>query len=269
MLNKKLMAVTAATMILASTASIFASGWQKNDKGWWFGTNDTNTTWHAGGWQWIDGNNDGIAECYYFDKDGYVLTNTTTPDGYQVDADGAWTINGVIQTQNVSSTGNIAATDITWPVVTSQDNDDWFTKYLSNSDFCAKVASQFIFDNGGYNEWGISNAAVDMLTHTREENKKYGELFIMEENPEGFDEGARITYKNGITVYYNHTRKEKRKVCTATILLEDNHYPILNDKKDYLYIGASDKERIVTDQKFTFDGKTYKVIAGYGQLYGG
>lgn len=52
-------------------------------------------------WQWIDGNNDGIAECYYFDGVGNLLINTTTPDGYSVNESGAWIENGAIQTQRV------------------------------------------------------------------------------------------------------------------------------------------------------------------------
>lgn len=47
-----------------------------------------------------------IAECYYFGPDGYCLINTTTPDGYTVNADGAWVVNGVIQTKNLSSNNN-------------------------------------------------------------------------------------------------------------------------------------------------------------------
>ena len=38
-------------------------------------------------WQWIDGNGDGVSESYYFDGNGYMLFNTTTPDGYTVNAD--------------------------------------------------------------------------------------------------------------------------------------------------------------------------------------
>lgn len=29
-------------------------------------------------------------KCYYFDEQGYMLSNTTTPDGYQVNVDGQW-----------------------------------------------------------------------------------------------------------------------------------------------------------------------------------
>lgn len=79
----------AGAMAAGMAMTSFAAGWQKNDTGWWYGTNADNTTWHANGWQWIDDNNDGVEECYYFDTNGYMLANTTTPDGYTVNADGA------------------------------------------------------------------------------------------------------------------------------------------------------------------------------------
>ena len=47
------------------------------------------------GWQWIDGN------CYYLDPQGQnkgaLYRNTTTPDGYAVDAEGRWVVNGAVQ----------------------------------------------------------------------------------------------------------------------------------------------------------------------------
>ena len=49
-------------------------------------------------WQWIDTDNDGVAECYYFDANGWMYTDATTPDGYTVDANGAWIVNSVVQT---------------------------------------------------------------------------------------------------------------------------------------------------------------------------
>lgn len=64
------------------------TSWQKSGNRWWFDMGDG--TYCKNCWAWIDGNHDGVAECYYFDKDGWLLTNTTTPDGYTVNADGAW-----------------------------------------------------------------------------------------------------------------------------------------------------------------------------------
>ena len=49
------------------------------------------------GWQWIDGN------CYYLDSqgqnEGALYRNTTTPDGYAVDVEGRWVVNGAVQKQ--------------------------------------------------------------------------------------------------------------------------------------------------------------------------
>ena len=95
--------VTAAIMTAAMNMTVFAAGWQQNANGWWYATNESGTEWYADGWQWIDGNQDGIAECYYFDENGYILANTVTPDGYYVNADGAWIIDGQVQTAQVSS----------------------------------------------------------------------------------------------------------------------------------------------------------------------
>lgn len=90
-------AVAAFSSIMVSSA--WAGTWKQNNVGWWF--DNGNGTYPASTWQWIDGNNDGIAECYYFDRAGYMLANTSTPDGYQVNALGAWVQNGAVQTKNL------------------------------------------------------------------------------------------------------------------------------------------------------------------------
>ena len=106
---KKIVAlVMAMAMVVGSNMTVFAAGWQQNATGWWWQNDDG--SWPANSWQWLDGNRDGVAECYYFDGNGYMLANTTTPDGYTVNADGAWTVNGEIQTQNVAVNNGGAAT---------------------------------------------------------------------------------------------------------------------------------------------------------------
>ena len=102
-------------MTLSSSMTALAGSWKvgtgANQNRWWYATNEAGTTWHANGWFWIDGNNDGIAECYYFDNDGWMLANTKTPDGYIVDSNGAWTVNGIVQTKVLSaSTTTITST---------------------------------------------------------------------------------------------------------------------------------------------------------------
>lgn len=92
-------AVAAIVMTAAMSMTAFAAGWQQNTTGWWYATNDSGTEWYSNGWQWIDGDFDGVEECYYFDSNGYMLVNTTTPDGYTVNGDGAWVTNGFVETK--------------------------------------------------------------------------------------------------------------------------------------------------------------------------
>lgn len=81
--------MTAAVMIGTALTSFAAAGWQKDANGWWYATNDDGSSYYKSGWYWIDSDGDAIAECYYFDDNGYILTNTTK-DKYKLNADGQW-----------------------------------------------------------------------------------------------------------------------------------------------------------------------------------
>ncbi len=96
------------SMMFATTA--FGAGWvQAGTDGpgavrWWYDLDGGQ--YYAGTaqgpqWQWIDGNGDGTAECYAFDESGWMYADTVTPDGYQVNEDGAWTENGQVRTREV------------------------------------------------------------------------------------------------------------------------------------------------------------------------
>ena len=79
-------------MAMPAFAGAWKTGTGSNQNMWWYDNEDG--TYAAGGWQWNDGNQDGTAECYYFDSQGWMAAGTETPDGYQVNEDGAWTENG-------------------------------------------------------------------------------------------------------------------------------------------------------------------------------
>lgn len=101
-MKKKFVTIVCATaMSLSLSLPAFAGQWISNSTGWWW-QND-NGSWPANSWQWLDGNKDGIAECYYFNSEGYMLANTATPDGYRVNANGAWVENGVVQAKDANS----------------------------------------------------------------------------------------------------------------------------------------------------------------------
>lgn len=95
--TKKLLAIVIATATMASQAMpAMAAEWKQDNTGWWY--QEDNGSYPTNSWKWING------RCYYFDSNGYMLASTTTPDGYTVDATGAWTVNGVVQTQSTGQT---------------------------------------------------------------------------------------------------------------------------------------------------------------------
>lgn len=99
--------MTASISLTPLSLTAFAGQWNSDSRGWWYQNDDGSFT--ANSWQWIDGNGDGIAECYYFDENGYMLSNTTTPDGQTVDSNGAWVIDSIPQTQLLTETASVSA----------------------------------------------------------------------------------------------------------------------------------------------------------------
>lgn len=98
--------LTSFVLTLTMSITAFAGQWKQDHIGWWYQKDDG--SWYANGWEWIDGNCDGVAECYYFTPDGYLVVNGIA-DGYTVNADGAWTENGVIQRKVTIDPSNDAA----------------------------------------------------------------------------------------------------------------------------------------------------------------
>ena len=58
--------------------------WKQDDNGWWIENPDGSYLMN----QWYQSPESGL--WYYMGADGYMLTNTTTPDGCMVNADGVW-----------------------------------------------------------------------------------------------------------------------------------------------------------------------------------
>ena len=81
-----------AVVTTAFPAAVFAGEWRLDNVGWWYLNDDG--SWPSDGWQLIGG------KYYYFNSSGYMLADTTTPDGYRVGADGAW-----IQNPQTTKTG--------------------------------------------------------------------------------------------------------------------------------------------------------------------
>ena len=84
-----LAAAAALTVLFAQTVLAGSWNWNSEKDKWWY--LDDQNTYPVNGWEWIDG------KCYRFDEEGFLYTDTVTPEGLTVNADGAWTINGVVQ----------------------------------------------------------------------------------------------------------------------------------------------------------------------------
>lgn len=94
---KLLCAVISITIL--STMPVYA-GWEQTGATWKY--QNTDKTYMTNTWAWLDGNNDGISECYYFGADGIMLSNVTTADGYLINANGQWVVNNVVQTKTTT-----------------------------------------------------------------------------------------------------------------------------------------------------------------------
>lgn len=106
MKNKKMksggLLTLAFLMAAGNVMPALAGSWQQDAAGWRWKNDDG--SYHAGSWQWLDGNRDGVSECYYFAPNGYMLANTVTPDGFQVNTEGAWVENGTVKTMGTPET---------------------------------------------------------------------------------------------------------------------------------------------------------------------
>lgn len=179
MKKKLVLAAVTALFTLSMGMTAAAGQWQSNTAGWWWQNDDG--TWPVNSWQWIDGNSDGIAECYYFNAEGYMLANTVTPDGYTVNSDGAWIVDGMVQTQAADDSG------------ASQGN---------SSSAAQTNASETKTD---YLAYGFTDAAYDMLHSDRAANAaKYG---VVREEPRGTN--MYVIYANDIIGVYENNSSGK------------------------------------------------------------
>lgn len=194
--------IAMATLMLAglTSMSVWASAWAKNTEGWWYNNGDG--TWPANCWQWIDGNYDGIAECYYFNPSGYCLQNTTTPDGYSVNTDGAWTVNGVVQTQAVVSLKDNSSNAQT--TVSIEDVEKAYRAYMlpQNTDYYNPIRYELVYLDGDtipeliYASSNMHAAGVSLCTYQN------GQVCpITNQGFDGFGASGMIEYYPGTGLF--------------------------------------------------------------------
>jgi hypothetical protein len=230
---------TIVTMLITTLMSIFCVGvamageWKQDDTGWWWQNDDG--TYVKGTWMWLDGDNDGIAQCYYFDASGYIWANNTTPDGYTLDQSGAWVVDGVVQTKQVE-------------IKTATTTDTSANTDTNN----AVDGSQFYEDNGGFNEYGVSNTAIAMFAGTREENAKYGEVEVKDT-----DRCVTVYYGNGFAMQYPKLDSGLNEALWT------------HDVKNGVYFKKAEKLFKYFDESISDAKKAETYLIGKGWKYGG
>lgn len=144
-------------------------GLRKDSKGiryiWGYtGSSTPEAMYRTGCWKWVDRNNDGLDECYYFDEDRYMVKGTTLLDGSQVDDNGAWIVNGVVQTQKTPMpVQNPMSMSIRRPRGTEIMNSGSTGRITMNAELQAYVRGE-----GGYSDFH------EKYTLTNDETDQYG-----------------------------------------------------------------------------------------------
>ncbi len=202
-------------ILTASNISItaFAGQWEPSGEDWRY-KNDNGD--YATGWQWIDG------KSYYFGEDG-TMAKDTVVDGFQVNADGQWTVDGVVQTNEDSNSfykfttdeqGNLYFVNEKGEMLKDQKNENglYFDEngvYISpaydpdgkKKEMAEKFAAReyVTFEN--------EDEMLDFLEYYQLQEHINGDLkkMIVNESPDGSC-GLRMQYAN----YYDRDGLKKR-----------------------------------------------------------
>ena len=194
LLPSLLCAFMSFVFLLSGTAQAdWVKGESKN--AWWFDFG--NGDYFKSSWQWIDGNQDGIAECYCFDENGWMYENTITPDGYTVNENGAWTVSNIVQTKtsdlipknNTNNSINTASNNFTETQNNNLAETRSYEENQGNEDFSEKQDE--------YRE--------DLLRRVNKYREKKG-LNTLEEN-DYLNEMAQIRAEE-LSVRMSHIRPE-------------------------------------------------------------
>lgn len=102
-MNGRRLSIMAIFLTAAFCSVSYAGAWEQRNGLWYYEHDDG--THPSEEWLWLDENQDGFAECYYFDSNGYMYSSESTPDGYWVNAQGAWTENGEVQYRKTTVPG--------------------------------------------------------------------------------------------------------------------------------------------------------------------
>lgn len=197
----KAMIVTAA-LVFALAITSYADGgggaWLRDSNGWWF--LNANRSYTTDNWQQINGN------WYYFDSYGYLvtgwkqsphdgkwyylnptgepdqlgrmLTNTTTPEGYWVGADGAWVPSGSTQGSATANNSQNGAIDLGYGITLYPGKG-----YTRNGEIRLVSGKIIHIDEGDRNPYQVSL----VYEGTIQANKNLASAFVAAYDASGYE----------------------------------------------------------------------------------
>lgn len=163
-------------------------------------------------WVWLDDNNDGIEECYYFDENGTLADKGMTPDKYMVGQKGAWVQNNVVQQRHVA--------DGT-PLNVSVYKDEETGKKVFNVEGIEIVAevpaeTKFTWVQGGWaNDPGVGDP-IDTTYCTVDDIQLF-----------------KCRYIEPIFFYHDSTETQQEKIFAVTFIINGKMTEIANSQKRY------------------------------------
>ena len=240
--------LTSFLFLFSGTAK---ADWVKGEgkNAWWFDFG--NGDYFKSSWQWIDGNQDGIAECYCFDENGWMYENTTTPDGYTVNENGAWTVSNIVQTKtsdlipknntnNINNGNNTVSNNLT----ETRNNEE----NQSNEDFNEKQ----------------DEYRADLLRRVNKYREKNG-LNTLEEN-DYLNEMAQIRAEE-LSVRFSHIRPNGELAMRYGVNSEIIVDTVKTPKDAFLaFKGSKQHNKAMLDRESLTFGSGY-YVDGNGKSY--
>lgn len=265
MKKKILTLVATAAMTLAMSVTAFAAGWVQNDTGWWWDNGDG--TWPANEWRWLDGNADGVAECYYFGADGYMLSNTVTPDGYYVRGDGAWEINSIAQIKLVDVDPAVAQNDANKVVSdnsTATKSADEIIAYLTQ--FRDQDFGLFVNDNGRVKRGNIVGSGAGWQWYEMRAYSGFDGFCVAL----AFDDAGYLM-TNATTPDGYQTNEYGQLIINGEVVMHDTHCLAANEVYGLYTDGTrfTDPNTVDTSKMDLWATTSYKNMCGYTRPFGG
>ena len=239
--------------LLSGTAQAdWVKGESKN--AWWFDFG--NGDYFKSSWQWIDGNQDGIAECYCFDENGWMYENTITPDGYTVNENGVWTVSNIVQTK----TSDLIPKNNTNNSVNTVSNNFTETKNNNLSETRNNEENQ---GNEDFNERRDEYRA-DLLRRVNKYRDRQG-LNTLEEN-DYLNEMAQ-TRAEELSIRFSHIRPDGELAMRYGVNGEIIVDTVKTPREAFLaWKGSKQHNKLMLDREFLTFGSGY-YVDGNGKSY--